>query len=431
MTDLTNAHKLRRNVFYNLAGLLLPTLVGIVTIPPLMHQLGLTQFGLLTLLWVFLSYASLLDLGLGRAVTQQLSFRRSHNNPEECANLVWSSLYLLIAFGFMLCGIIFLFRNFLSLHFINAPPSYNQETIQSLTAIAFSLPLIIASDCLRGVLESHHAFGWVNCVRLPMGIFTFAAPLVVFYFHGSLTSIAWTLAIGKSLTTLIYFLFALRLMPELLQYRRFILKEIQTLLSLGSWMTISNILSPILGYIDRFFIATISLVSVSYYVTPNEIATKLWLIPGAITAVFFPLFSAAIKNNPAIVKKLFIQSLGLIALAILPFILILSFFAQPILALWLNQAFADNTYLILQIFCLGIFINSLAQVPAGLIQAKGRPQITTLILLIEIPFYIAGLYWIVKNPTLSMSIKLRDIAALWSLRMLVDAIMLFAAAKWI
>lgn len=431
MTDLTNAHKLRKNVFYNLAGLLLPTLIGVASIPLLMHQLGLAQFGLLTLLWVFLSYASLLDLGLGRAVTQQLSFRLSHKNTEECANLVWSSLYLLIALGIMFGGIVFVSRNYLALHCINTPPSFNQETIQSLTAIAFSLPLVIASDCLRGVLESHHAFGWVNCVRLPMGIFTFAAPLVVIYFHGGLTSIAWTLAIGKSLTTLIYFFLALRLMPELLQYRHFIVNEIKTLLGLGSWMTISNILSPILGYIDRFFIATISLVSVSYYVTPNEIATKLWLIPGAITAVFFPLFSAAIKNNPTIVKKLFIQSLGLITLAILPFTLILFFFAHPILALWLNQAFADNTYLILQIFCLGIFVNSLAQVPASLIQAKGRPQITTLILLIEIPFYIAGLYWIVKNPALPMSIKLRDIAALWSLRMLADATMLFLAAKWV
>lgn len=421
--------KLVKNLFYNLAGLSLPVIVGIVTIPLLIAKLGLQQFGLLSLLWVFLSYASLLDLGLGRAVTQQLSFRLHTNNSRECSDVVWSSLYLLFFLGLIVGISIFCLKKLLIVQVMHVPAPLYAETLNAFNALAFSMPLVIASDCMRGVLEAHHEFGFINFIRLPMGIFTFIAPLVVIYLHGDLGDIAWTLAIGKSLTTLIYFFAALYLMPQLLQHQRFVAKELFTLLGLGGWMTLSNIFSPLLGYADRFFIATISLVSVSYYVTPNEMATKLWLIPGAITSVFFPLMAAAIKNNPVLTRQLVFQALKLIFALLLPIIVILTIWAKPLLTLWINSAFATQSYLLLQIFCFGIFINSLAQVPCSLIQARGYPQWTALTLLCELPVYLVGLFLIVHNSSLSTQNKLIYIAILWACRMLIDAIAMFWLAN--
>ena len=56
-------------------------------------------------------------------------------------------------------------------------------------------------------------------------------------------------------------------------------------------MTISNILSPIMLFLDRFIMgAVISVTSVAYYATPYEMVTKLGIIPGSlVTALFLPL----------------------------------------------------------------------------------------------------------------------------------------------
>ena len=48
-----------KNTVINLAGQVLPLLVGIITIPMLIRGLGTERFGLLTLAWVVIGYFSL------------------------------------------------------------------------------------------------------------------------------------------------------------------------------------------------------------------------------------------------------------------------------------------------------------------------------------------------------------------------------------
>ena len=65
--------KLIRHSTYNLLGLGLPLLIAVFTIPVLIKDLGDARFGLLTLIWAVVGYFGLFDLGLGRAMTQQLA----------------------------------------------------------------------------------------------------------------------------------------------------------------------------------------------------------------------------------------------------------------------------------------------------------------------------------------------------------------------
>ena len=65
--------KLLRHTSYNFLGLGLPLVVALFTIPVLVRELGDARFGLLTLIWAVTSYFGLFDLGLGRALTQQLA----------------------------------------------------------------------------------------------------------------------------------------------------------------------------------------------------------------------------------------------------------------------------------------------------------------------------------------------------------------------
>ena len=63
-------------------------------------------------------------------------------------------------------------------------------------------------------------------------------------------------------------------------------------------MTVTNIIGPLMVYIDRFMIAgAMSVVAVAYYATPHEMVTKLGVISTALLSVLFPAFAAVLAHD--------------------------------------------------------------------------------------------------------------------------------------
>src|SRR5713101_8834257 len=85
----------------NLAGLGLPLVAAIFTIPVLIRNLGDERFGLLTLIWAIVGYFGLFDFGLGRALTQQLSVLIARKERDRIGGLVTTSLAVMAGLGLM------------------------------------------------------------------------------------------------------------------------------------------------------------------------------------------------------------------------------------------------------------------------------------------------------------------------------------------
>src|SRR5438876_3369213 len=66
---LTSGRLLARNTVWNLLGSGAPMLLAVFCIPILIRGLGTDRFGVLTLAWALIGYASLFDLRLRRALT--------------------------------------------------------------------------------------------------------------------------------------------------------------------------------------------------------------------------------------------------------------------------------------------------------------------------------------------------------------------------
>jgi len=98
-------------------------------------------------------------------------------------------------------------------------------------------------------------------------------------------------------------------------------------------------------------------------------------------------------------------------------------FTHEGLNLWLGSEFADNSTLVLQLLAVGVFINSHAYIPSGLIQGAGRPDLNAKLHLIELPFYLLSLWWLVGV------YGIVGAAIAWVLRVLIDAIILFVMAR--
>ena len=163
-----------RGVVYNLAGQLLPALAALVAVPILARGISGEAFGVVAFAWASLGYFSLVDLGMGRALTQAVA-AHVHRDVHLVAELAWTCWTVLLTFGATLSGVVALYTLF--------EPAWLEPLLGSLPAarrawwlLLAGLPCVVLSSGFRGMLEGLHRFDIVNLVRVPAAIGSYALP---------------------------------------------------------------------------------------------------------------------------------------------------------------------------------------------------------------------------------------------------------------
>ena len=421
---LTSGRLLARNTVWNLLGSGAPMIVAVFCIPILIRGLGKERFGILTLAWALIGYASLFDLGLGRALTQLVAKKLGAGEEKGIPSLAWTSLLLMLLLGLAGTACILLISPWLVHSGLNVTDELEPETLRAFRLLALSIPFVITTAGLRGLLEAHQRFGLINALRIPMGVFTFAGPLLVLPFSKSVVPVIATLVVGRVAAWGAHLLVCLRVLPELGRSIGWETSAAGPLLRFGGWMTVSNVVGPLMITLDRFLIgALVSLTAVAYYATPYEVVTKFLLLPVGLVGVLFPAFSTGFAHDRERTAVLFGRSVKALFLVLFPVMLCTVALAQDGLKLWLGADFAQHSFRVLQILAGGVFLNSLALVPFALLQGAGRPDLTATLHLVELPLYLGLLWWLVSAR------GIEGAAIAWTARVAVDALFLFGLAK--
>jgi O-antigen/teichoic acid export membrane protein len=415
---------LARNVLWNLLGQVAPLGAAIIAIPVLIRALGTDRFGILTIAWVVIGYFSLFDLGLGRALTQLVARELGTPRGRDAAYaVVWTSLALMLALGLVGGLALAALGSWLVHDMLRIPPSLQDESQVAFYLLATTVPVVITASGLRGLLEAHQRFGLSNAIRAPLGISNFIGPLLVLPFSSSMVSVVLVLVLSRVLTWLAYLLACFHVMPVLRKGFTFEQSAVWPLLRFGGWITVSNIVGPIMVYVDRLLIGALkSVAAVAYFATPYEMVTRLWVIPGAMAGVLFPAFSTSFVQDRSRTASLFGRGVKYVFLILFPVTLIIVTFAHEGLALWLGRDFAHHSTRVLQWLAVGMFVNSLAQIAFALVQGAGRADLTAKLHLVELPFYLIGLW------ALLTTLGIEGAAIAWAARALVDMLLLFTVA---
>jgi O-antigen/teichoic acid export membrane protein len=392
-----NSRVIAKNTIYNLLGNIIPTLFAITFIPPLIKGLGTERFGILSIAWMIVGYFSFFDFGIGRGLTKVVAERIGLNQTQQVAKIFWSSIFLMIAVSVVATLTISLFVPFLASLF-NISAKYKQETIDTFFLLACSIPIITTMAGLRGILEAYQKFATINLLKIFLGAFTFLGPLLVLIISNSLFWIVFFLIFTRIIIWVFYLVQCFKVNDEIKKNIRFDLDAIKPVLRFSIWMTLGNIIVPIIMYSDRFLIGTlISATAITFYVTPYEVITKLLLISIALSGVLFPVFSGSYINTPEFTRKILIRGIKFILLTIYPIVIIVVTFAYEGIDIWLGKEFAEKSSLILQFLAVGILMNSMSLIPNIFFQGIGKPKVPTLINLVEFPIYLLTMWFSIKN----------------------------------
>jgi len=410
---------------WNFVGQSFPLLLAAFAIPILLRQLGVDRFGVLTLAWILVGYFSLFDLGIGRATTKLLAEKIALDDSNGATKLIWTAIWSMSLLGMVFGGALFALAPWLSTSALKIPLPLQRETLRTLSWLAVAVPFVTLTCGLRGMLEAQQNFVAVNALRVGLGVITYLGPLTVLPFSRNLVPVVLTLVVARLVSCGVHLLVCKRGIPAFSRELTWDRHSFRELLGYGSWITVSNVISPIMVYLDRFLIGSlISISAVAYYTTPSEVVTKLWVVPAALAGVLFPAFSEALAvANQDRATSLYERGVGSTFAILFPLILVIILFAPEGLRFWLGPEFARRSAVILQILAIGVFVNSLANIPYALLQASGRPDLTAKLHLLEVPCYIGVLYY---------AIRLRGIegaAVAWTCRLCAEGAVLFFLSR--
>lgn len=412
---------LKRNTIWNIVGTGLPLLAGVAFIPFTLARLGSEAFGVVTLIWALIGYFGLFDMGVGRALTFEISKLRAEGREKSIGETLKAGLLVTVVTGIIGAVIMLLIAPQLAHSWLKISPKWQSDTQLAFQIAAFGVIPTTVTSGLRGALEGFERFAASNIIRLFFGLSMFALPALSVMLHGnSLWCIALYL-VGARVVVVVLSLIQLRLHLRGATNSSSVKDYIKPLFMYGIWVTVSGIVGPMMIYGDRFFVgAAVGADQLPFYSIPQEGLQRLLIIPGALCGALLPRLIAIKGEALASAYKLNYRRIAVVMLIGCAFAVAL---AHPILSWWLSPSFAQNAMPVVVILGVGIWLNSIAQLPYTLIHAFGQPKLTAMFHLFELVFYFITLYWLATN------FGLIGAAIAWLLRVLLDLVLVQTAAN--
>lgn len=424
MMPLVSRRSITRNTMLNLAGLGIPLAVGVAVMPIIVRSLGETRFGLLGLTLALLEYSGLFNFGLGLATTKHVAERLARGDGEVSCLIVGSVLSQ-VMFGCVGGALFALAAPLLVEQVFLIPDAMKAEALSVFRILALMIPATVLLMSLRGILEGAHRFDLSNAIRIPASVASFVIPAAAASAGYSLPAIMLMLLVMRLVICLVTVAAVRRALPGLRWGMPEDWSMLRPLLAFGGWMSVSNVVSPLLIYLDRFLLgALVGLAAVGYYTAPFDAVIRLLIVPGSLVGALFPSVSGmnAIGDSSSL-TRIFSKAVRNISLILAGPALVLILFGPAILRLWLGEAFAEQGGLALQILAFGVLANAVAHVPSSFIAALGRPEISATFHLFELAIHVPLAWWLITRYGVTGA------ALAWTIRVTFDAALLFAAAS--
>lgn len=413
-----------RFFLFNLLGNVLPIVTALVAVPVIAHHAGVDRLGALGVVWGVIGYFGFLDLGLSRVVTRRVALAVEQNRSAEELTELRGFLWWWAAPGLIVITFLLVVSRSVLVRFL--PSGWmGMELDRAWIWIALCIPVTLVTNWLRGALEGVQRFARVNLLRTIFGAWNYAAPALAVLISPTLDAMIEVIALGRLLALLAHAWVCMQVEPGIIvghAPRR--LSSGRLFVQEGGWMTVSNLIGPLMVYSDRFVLAALLPArAVAWYVTSQEVMLRTLMIPGALAGVLFPKFSGA-TQSPAdgTVFALYQRSIRLISAMMLPLCTLAAALAFDALSLWLGEPFALNSFRVVEIVAIGIFVNSIGHLPFAWLQGVGRSDLTARVHMIELPAYALGLYFWVGRA------GIEGAAWMWTIRVSVDCLLLLVLA---
>jgi len=383
------AVSIRRNSLYNLIGAVTPLVLALATIPLYLAVVGTERYGALAIAWLILGYFGLFDLGLGRAVAQRIAALHE-STQEHRAQVFWTAAVVNIGIGLVGTVLLYFGARYFFLNLFEADEALIAEMLAAVPILAAAVPVATLTGVATGALQGREKFLDVNIATV-IGTSLFQLfPLAVAYAVGP--TLKWLILAAVIARVLGFLVMFSRVRLHLLKQHKaqFDSAEWLALLKFGGWVSVTTMVGPLIIIADRLMIgAILGAAAVAIYAVAFDIARRISLLPNALGQAIFPRIA---KGDHEQRNALMRQSLGALDLFMTAPVIGALFIAGPFLELWVGPEVGGPAANVCRILLIAYWANAFAIIPFVRLQAQGRPDIVTKIILVQAPFHLTALY---------------------------------------
>lgn len=409
-----------RNTIYNISGAGASVVVGLATVPLYLDQIGEARYGVLALVWLLLGYFGFFDLGLSRATANYIA-RLSTGPRSDQEAVFWTAAILNLILGIIGGLTLYFVGGPILLHWLKASVEIRNEAQQALVWIAAAVPIATSTAVMTGALSGQERFGAVNLIQVSGMVLFQVAPLVVAFAVGPQLDVVIPAAVLARCSVVVPLFLIVRKLLPLVRQPHFDRIKARELVSYGTWVSVTNMISPILSTFDRFVIGgLLGASSVAYYDVPSQLAAKMQILPGALSQALFPRLSVQSAHEAVITSA---AAAGVINGIITPIVITALLLLNPFLTLWVGSEFARHAAPVGAALIVGVWISSVAAIPYTKLQAEGHPNWVASVHALEVLPYLVGLWWALRQ------FGLIGAGFVWTVRVTIDGVLLLALAK--
>ncbi len=374
---MNRRERLVLNVLYVLSAKIALLALGLVTIPFVVHRLGVEAYGLYALVGVLVGYLSFLDLGTGQALVKHLTEALVHDDELGVQRLVETAATIFAVSGLVGAVLVGGLADVFVHRVMHVEPAFAETARLTLRLAGVGFAVTMAQNGLLAVPQACQRLDLVAKLTTVLGLVGLLVPVGLLALGAGLPSIvAAGILINIAGVVVLVRAFG-RLLPG--SALRFGLhrSEARRLFRFGGATLVGTLAAQVSLQIDKLIIgALLPLARVSYYAVPFNLAAKLHVVPYALGPVLFPAVSeVAARGFLQQLTELYLRTTKVLCATTLPLAVFLTVYSDRILEHWLGPDFAAEGALSLRLLTSAFFVMLMTQPATDVARGTGRPEI--------------------------------------------------------
>lgn len=343
-----------RNIFSNLGGYAVVTVVAFFLSPFMVHKLGDTGYGLWTLIVSLSGYFNLMDIGIRNAVGRFVARYITLDDPQgvnTSVNSAFCFLSIVGTLGLLITVVLSFYFN----RFFDVPLEYQAITKYLILLVGGTICIGLPLSCFESVLFAFERYDLINMVDVFATMLRALLIITALNTGFGILSLAF-ITLGVSvLDYLIRARIAFRLYPALkLRFQFGGRKFFKEIFSYSGYVFILAISAKVIFYTDSLVIGKfLTLGAITYYVIASKLIRYGGDLISAVVRVFFPIAAKLdAKNDFHQLRTLLTKGTKFVSLLSLPLCVLSITLGGQLIGLWMGREYVAISWPILIVLTL-------------------------------------------------------------------------------
>lgn len=393
-------NSLIKNVVFGFLSWFLPLGLSFVATPVILHGLGIEKYGLYTLVLGFVSYS--FTFNIGKAIVKYVSEFQATGETDKISEIISATLLLNLIVGGLGTTLLFVLSEWFVSDVLRIESNLQGEAVNAFHIAAVLILATTFSQVFSSIIQAIHRFDVYSYITIFTNSLLAAGNIALALLHQKIEILlVWNLLLTV-LTSLIFYFYARRMLPEFEVKIVFPKETIRLILKFSAAVVVTQLLGNFLLLFERSWITNrLGTEAVAYYVIALNLGVYVHAFIGSISLSLFPL-SSEIEARGDKIKLLRIYTKATKIVFVLAAFLCLTLIngRDFILGLWVGLDFVANSSATLITHAVTFSILAVTVVSLQIIEGVGQPRVTAaavfiwLLLSVPLMIFLTGSYGI-------------------------------------